>query len=410
MSKWRPPRNAGGGAPSVRDGESTASVLIEYDSADPEAAPPVGPVGNGAGIGGPIAVAVALLALVIGLGVLSSEFGESDDDEAAVPTSIAPTRTDEEIGAPGPERIELDPPPPPFDLDTLPSVPAEWIDGLRLAWVSSEGLHIRDMVTGDEVDLSGIPRIQIPPLPDDVVIVGATNESWAVVGSNVGGSGLISNTFETVRLADGVASFGFVERNADGGATVSTGTLWGPSIHPVLDVAQNAAVFVVPEQGIVVSRPSGLGEVVTMGDVTPLPRRVGRVVGASDSYLAGVHCDAVGVCTGRLSDWDGVEQAIFDANALADGLVRISPDGQQLFVWDVDEAALLSTGSEQRWSIEPEINDSVKWDPVTDRLLWVVGDQLIMLDPSEPEPQPYVVRSIGTVELSAGADLVTLSG
>lgn len=356
-------------------------------------------------------VVVTMIGLVVGLGLLSNA---SDDDSAvadAIPeTAVVPTNTDETPGSPGPERIELDPPPPPFDLSGLPSVPPEWVEGLRLAWVSSEGLHIRDMDTGDEVDLTGVPRIQIPPLPDDVVIVGATNESWAVVGSDVGGSGLISNTFETVRLADGVAAFGFVEHAEDGGATIFTGTLWGPSIRPVLDVADNAEVFVVPEQGIVVSPPSGHGEIITRGDATPAPSNLGRIVGASTSFLAGVHCDGVGVCTGRVADWSGEQTAVLDANTLADGLVRISPDGQRVLVWDVDEAALLSEGDEQRWSVEPGLNESVVWNSTTDRLLWVVDGQLLMLDPTEPEPQPYVVRSVGMVELSPGGDLVTVLG
>lgn len=386
------------------------SVRVNVSGSPEHPLLPVESVGEDRGRLAVILVASVLVLLVAALGWIGRNDG-ADQQASLNPEGLQPTlptNTDEQIGAPGPERIEIDPPAPPYDLSALPTVPAAWIDGLTLAWVSSDGLHIRDMATGGEVDLSGTPQVQIPPLPEDVVIVSATNESWAVVTDNVGGSGIISNTFETVRLADGVAAFGFVERNADDTATVFTGTLWGPSIRPILDVDDESTVFTAAGRGIVVSSPDGSGEIITMGEARPTPSRLGRVVGASPSHLAGVHCDAVGVCTGRLTDWSGDEVAVVSAEVLADGVVRLAPGGDVAVVWDGDEITLLGPDFQRSWTIEPGFNDSFVWDATTDRLLWVVDGQLLMLDPGEVEPQPHVVRSVGDVDLRPGGELVTI--
>lgn len=355
---------------------------------------------------GLFASVVAAVAAGIVVLLVAAAFVWSGGEELATPPVATPTNTPDAVGEPGPERIEIDPPSPSFDLDTLDSAPEELLQGLTLAWIGEEGLQLRDISSGDDVDLSGSPRIQIPPLPDNSTLVRADNITSAVVPENLGASGLISNTFETVRLADGVSSFGFVEEHDGGSATIHTGTLWGPSIHPILDVSADAQIFIAPGQGIAVSRRDGTGDLVTGGgEARPTPRRWGRVVAVNSDSLAGIHCDAVGVCTGRITRWDGVETAVLDPAVLAADVVRLSPESDVVFAWNLGESVVAGPGVERRWSGGPDVNQSITWDDATNLLLWVVDDQLVVLDPTQDAPVPYVVRSVGEVRLGAGGEL-----
>ena len=375
---------------------------------DPVDAPNV----DAANLGGRTAVvatAALLVAAVVAAALIWSGGDELAEPGGDAPTQeILPTNTPEVEGEAGPERIEIDPPPLGFDLDALPSAPSELLSGVTLAWIGDDGLQLRDVDTGVDVDLAGSPRIQIPPLPDNSALVRADNTTSAVVPENLGASGLISNTFETVRLRDGVSAFGFVQEHVDGGATISTGTLWGPSIHRVLEVDAGSTVLVAPGQGIAIAHPNGRGELVTGGEPREMPRRWGRVVAVSEVSLAGIHCDAVGVCTGRLTTWDGLELGVIDAAILASEIVRISPSGNEVFAWNQGQSVLAGSGDERRWNGGPELNQTLTWDGESNLLLWAVDGQLLALDPSETSPEPYVVRSVGEVEVTAGGELVVL--
>ena len=108
------------------------------------------------------AVVVAVVGALAGLVAVAALLW-SGGEELATPPVAEQTFTPDEVDTPGPERIEIDPPTPSFDLDTLDSAPEELLQGLTLAWIGEEGLQLRDISSGDDVDLSGSPRIQIPP-------------------------------------------------------------------------------------------------------------------------------------------------------------------------------------------------------------------------------------------------------
>ncbi len=383
------------------------AVSVEYDteddsdgrrrfgdpSAPPEASRKAGPRRLAS-----VAIALAAAAALV-LYAGSSESERRADDARAQRDAAASETTD---AAPTTTAA-------PFDLTALPTVPEAWLRGRSLAWVDGEELRIRHLDSGEDLEFGQTPRIQIPPLPDEVRLLGSTNRTYAIVPAALENSGLISQVYRTVRLADGVATFGFLEDRDDGGSVVSTGTLWGPSILPLAEIGAESSIVTVPGRGFVVSHPDGRSDLVSGSELRAAPSNLGRIVAASTDRLAGVSCDATGDCVGRVTDWDGLDELVVEASVLAAPVVRLSAPSGQLFSWSDGTATMIDDAGEVRtWSGGPAFNQSLVWDDDTELFFWVEQGRLLVMDPAQDRPRAHLARTVGELSLTPGADMVVL--
>ena len=353
------------------------------------------------------ALIVAVGAVLFFLSAQSESPAQGDPPNLA--QDVAPTSAPPPASSTTEAPTTTTPEAPSFDLDQLPDAPVEWIAGTSVAWVGEGDLNLRSLFTGEDVEFDATPRIQIPPLLDSVALLGAPNQSFAISTTDPGESGLISQSFQTVRLANGVSTFGFLQNRENGEAMFSTGTLWGPSIAPLYDVASDASIHVVQSRGFAIAYPDGTSELIVGASVDEAPSRLGRIVAASTDRLAGIHCDGVGVCIGRITTWEGDQEREVDAQLLAGPIVRLLDGSEAIFGWSRNGATMLSSLGDRAWVGGPPMNETVIWDAPSGLLFWVYDDALLVIDPFDQQPQAHVVRSVGPIELDANSGLLLLA-
>ncbi|MFT7476218.1 MAG: hypothetical protein ACI81L_003167 [Verrucomicrobiales bacterium] len=284
-------------------------------------------------------------------------------------------------------------------VDQLPTTPDAWIDGQVLSWIDSTGqLQLRELVDGTELEVGVLARTNLPPLPEHIHLVGAPNTTWLVDLQEPDRSGKLSNSVRMVRLGDTGDSYGFISRN-DTTTDFFVGSLWGPAINGTASVPLSTEVLTVRRTGIIVSSTAAESAVVAGGGLRELPRRLGRIVAASPTRIAGIHCDSLARCIGRVTNWDGGDEREVLVDTLVAPVIRISPDGRFIVatgaeMWTVLD---LDVGVTKQWTLGIAANDSLMWTTDSKTLLWEVDGDVLALSIDDPDPRLTRVRQVGNI-------------
>jgi hypothetical protein len=313
-----------------------------------------------AAVVGAIAAVVALLGLTGAVEIEPPPEAAPVDPIVRTPTTRSPAPTA------APTTTEVPPP-------DLGPAPAEWLDGLALAFVDdNEELQLFDLATGSSVVGNQWAEFAWPPLPDSVRLLGAPNRSFAIDPSAPTDSGRISTTVHTVRLSEQNDQFGFFSESEDG-FQFFVGSQWGPAQNGLATAPVRAQVFAVPGRGIIVSEPDGSSQVLTTRGLEQLPTRLGRVVDATADRMLGVHCDDLGRCVGRLMDWDLGNEIEIPVAFAANNTVSLSPNGRHLLSANTSEWGVydIETGGFAVGDPRVVPQNSVAWTPDGARVVWV---------------------------------------
>lgn len=268
----------------------------------------------------------------------------------------------------------------------LAASPVAWRQGLAIAFVDQENvLQLIDMADGRSIVGNQWATFAWPPLPDELQLIGAPNRSFAIDPRAPGDSGRISTTVHTVRLAEDADSFGFFS-TTEQGYEFFIGSQWGPAQNGLAVAPDHASVFPVHKRGIVVSQQDGSSQILTLEGLVDLPTRLGRIVSASADQLLGVHCDDLGRCLGRLTNWDVEDELRVPIEVAANNLVSLSPDGGYILsasttTWGVyDIAAGTFAAGDPR--VQPR--DAVAWTPDGSHVAWVERGVIVTVEATEP--------------------------
>lgn len=329
-------------------------------------------------------------------------FGDGSSPNQSVeetPNSIAADPGDG-VRRTEPDETERNVPEQPL-IDQLASAPEEWLAGHVFAWVNAQGeLQARALATGTDLPVSVFAETNTPPLPEHVHLLGGENSTWLLDLEAPERSGEFSKTVRIVRLGRGAGSYGFSSIDDDGTTGFFVGTLWGPAKNGLAEVDAQSKVISVPSTGFVVASANGDSSVLRDGAFEPASSRLGRVVAASPSLLAGIHCDAVGRCVGRVADWAGTNEKIVDASVLAEPIVRISPNGRYIMSggggssWHLVD---LEEATQHTWPLGLVPDDSLQWSPDSTTAYFLSETTLVAIRVDGPEPLVRRVRSVGDI-------------
>ena len=322
--------------------------------------------------------------------------------EATTPSPTAPTP------ASGVRPSVVEQPDP---VEALPSTPLEWLADRMLVSVDGEGrLRLRRLDRGVDIT-AGTHSSVVPPLPEHVLLLGAPNRTWLVDTERLERSGELSNTVRLVRLGEGLDSFGFISTGADDRTEFFVGSFWGPAASGLDAVDGSTDVITVADAGIIAADAAGTSAVLRPTGFESLSARFGRVVAASPTTIAGIHCDAAGRCVGRVGSWDGDAEQQVDAELLARPVVTISPDGRYLVsggtsTWDVLD---LEDGARRSFESAVDVDGPTAWAPDSTGLFLVADSSVLALLMGEPD---VGLSRVDTAGVAAGlwpnADLASL--
>lgn len=342
---------------------------------------------------------VAILALgiaAIGLFVagLESESTRSARDEAS--------------DDPAPEAAPVTPPSSlPIVVDEIPAIdqldsaPLDWAANQVIALVDESGqLRVRALDTGEDLDVGVLAATNLPPLADHVHLLGAPGSTWLLDLEEPERSGKLSNTVRIVRLGTGLDSYGFSSPTDVGTIEFFLGSLWGPAMNGLAEVDADATVFYVPGRGIIASRRDGASSVLGASGFEPMPPRLGRIVAATPTHVAGIHCDDLGRCVGRVARWDGTDEHQVDAGLLALPLVRLAPDGRSVLaagasLWNLID---VNSGAIARWDIRVPPNDSLVWSQDSSTVFFVADGSVVAIRPLDLDRPVALVRRAGFLD------------
>lgn len=285
-------------------------------------------------------------------------------------------------------------------IDQLPSTPPDLVDGHVLAWIDDRGmLRARRLVDGTDLEVSALAQTNLPPLPEHIHLLGAPNATWLLDVEEPQRSGKLSNTVRMVRLGDGLDSYGFSSEDESGTTEFFVGSLWGPAMNGLAEVDATSTVFSVPRAGIIASSRDATSEVLRGSGFEPLPSRLGRIVAASPRLVAGIHCDDLGRCVGRVAGWNGDDELQVDAAALSSPVIRISPDDRLLAAAGGSTLSIidLETGVNRQWPLSLSIDDSMAWSLDSSTVFAVVEGAVVAMQVRSPELALSRVRTAGTL-------------
>ncbi|MDW3179493.1 MAG: hypothetical protein R8J94_19030 [Acidimicrobiia bacterium] len=380
-------------ASAAREGTDPATALewiADIEDAGAASAPMHEPSNRRTFVASVIAIIIISGLFVVAFGSDSS----SDESVAQTPNSIDadPITPDVPI-TPDAEEQPL--------IDQLASAPEEWLAGHVLAWVNAQGeLQARQLATGSDLPVSVFAQTNTPPLPEHIHLLGGENSTWLLDLESPERSGEFSNTVRIVRLGSGAGRYGFSSIDEGGATGFFVGTLWGPAKNGLAEVDAQTNVISVPATGFVVASANGDSSALRDGAFEPVSSRLGRVVAASPSLLAGIHCDAVGRCVGRVAEWDGTNERVVDAAVLAEPIVRISPNGRYIMsggggsIWHLVD---LAEGTHLTWPLGLVPDDSLQWSPDSSTAFFLNESSLVAVRIDGPEPQVRRVRSAGDI-------------
>lgn len=340
------------------------------------------------------AACVAVLVLLSGP---TASDGEPDD---AAPTSVAPSPTARPAVV-----AEVETP----IIDQLPSAPADWFEGLALAWIDADAdLRVRDVTTGEDLETSLVSTVQVPPLPSRTILLGAENGTWLLDPEALPSSGQLSNTVRVVRLGAESDSYAFMSTGDDGSTQFFLGSLWGPAMSGLTSTEASTGIIPVVNRGVVLSTTAAESSTIASGGLTELPSRLGRIVAADTDSVAGIHCDDLARCIGRIARWDGSGEVEVPVESLTGNLVRFTPDGAH--VLSINGASWTFTEVEGPDRIElltvVAPNESLVFSADGARVLWLDEGTAFAMDLSSPVPAVHRVRSLDTLERLPTSDVV----
>lgn len=351
-----------------------------------------------------IRLALGLCAFGLVASLLASAFGRTEERAADPIGEVDPGPTTAPVVAPPTTSI-----PEAALLDQLPSTADEIVDDQVLVWIDGDGmLRARRLLDGAELELSVLAENNLPPLPEHIHLLGATNGTWLLDLLEPERSGKLSNTVRMVRFGDRLDSYGFSSVDESGTTEFFVGSLWGPAMNGLAEVDASTAVFFVPRAGIISSGRDATSQVLRGSGFEPMPSRLGRIVAASRGLVAGIHCDDLGRCVGRVSSWDGAGEVQVDATTLSAPVVRISPDERFIIATGGSTLSLidLESGSQRQWSIGLDIDDSLVWSTDSSTAFAIVDDAVVALQVTTRELSLSQVRSSGAIDSRLeGADV-----
>ncbi len=267
--------------------------------------------------------AIVATALVRPQPVVQAEPGAGSMVPASPSTSAAVssiTETEETGAATGLARqLEL--------VKQLPAAPAAATEGRHLVYTTDDdSLIVLDLTTRQQIEVGRFTRAQLPMEASSVRLINGPNAVFALDLGDVGRSGMLSTQLRMARFDLDRDRYAFV-RIEDGARSWTLGSLWGPVILDggVLDADRE--VILRSERGAVITGSDTVSAVLDADGLRPLPTRLGRVVAASDSHLAGLYCDEFGRCEGRITDWFGDDEIAVPADAVSPGDLILTPDG-----------------------------------------------------------------------------------
>lgn len=286
-------------------------------------------------------------------------------------------------------------------IDQLPNVPDSWVEGQVLTWIDASGqLQLRSLETGEVIGVNTLASATLPPLPEHVHLLGSENSTWLLDLKVPARSGKLSNTVRMVRLGSGLDSYGFSSTGENGQTEFFVGSLWGPAMNGLAEVDARHDVFYVPKTGIIVASQDAKSSTVVGSGLEALPSRLGRIVAASPERVAGIHCDDLGRCVGRIARWDGSDEVQVDAAALSLPVVRMSPDSRYVLSgggssWNLLD---LEVGSMNSWETRFSANDSLVWSPDSSTVFFIADGALLALRVTDPTVPIARVRRVGDIE------------
>ena len=337
-------------------------------------------------------VALAVLAglVVLALTAIGSNRGGAASS-AATSTTDVPAIV---------ERVESAPVTEVPIIDQLPTTPVAMIEDVVIAWVDDRRhLTIQHLSTGEALPVSRLAKTNLPPLPERIHLIGAENSTWLIDLLEPENSGELSNTVRMVRLGQDLDSYAFISTNPGEDTEFFVGSLWGPSMAGTATAPAGAAVLTVARRGIVVASQAAESSVLLGDGLDPLPTRLGRIVAASPSLVAGIFCDDLGRCSGRVAGWDGSNEVEIWADALGSPVVRISPDERYVLAAGGDTWTLydLESGSRVSWTTAIRANDTLTWSPDSRSVFWI-DDTDVLAHSIVTEPrQMSRVRQVGSI-------------
>ena len=294
-------------------------------------------------------------------------------------------------------------------IGQLASAPTEWVTDMVIAFVDDAGrLRVRSLDTSEDLDVGVMATTNLPPLADHVHLLGAPGATWLLDLEEPERSGKLSNTVRMVRFGSGLDSYGFSSTRDDGTIEFFLGSLWGPAMNGLAEVEASSAVFYVPGTGIIAAGRDGTSSVLRGSGFEPMPSRLGRVVAATRSHVAGIHCDDLGRCVGRFAKWDGADERQVEADLLAMPFVRISPDGRSVLTAGVSSWHLIDveSGTSVRWDLRLVPDDSLVWSDDSSTVFLVADGSLVAIRPADQGPSVALVRSAYPIDdRLAGSDI-----
>ncbi len=294
-------------------------------------------------------------------------------------------------------------------IGQLASAPTEWVTDMVIAFVDDAGrLRVRSLDTSEDLDVGVMATTNLPPLADHVHLLGAPGATWLLDLEEPERSGKLSNTVRMVRFGSGLDSYGFSSTRDDGTIEFFLGSLWGPAMNGLAEVEASSAVFYVPGTGIIAAGRDGTSSVLRGSGFEPMPSRLGRVVAATRSHVAGIHCDDLGRCVGRFAKWDGADERQVEADLLAMPFVRISPDGRSVLTAGVSSWHLIDveSGTSVRWDLRLVPDDSLVWSDDSSTVFLVADGSLVAIRPADQGPPVALVRSAYPIDdRLAGSDI-----
>ncbi len=370
------------------------SVTIEIDGQPSNQPAPVAT--SVARSSGPIdrtrLLALTALAGLVGVALIAIGTTRGSSASQAAPSTTTASTVVERVG-PTPE------PEVPI-IDQLPTTPIDMIDNIVIAWVDDRRrLSVQHLSTGEDLGVSRLAKTNLPPLPERIHLIGAENSTWLIDLLEPENSGELSNTVRMVRLGQDLDSYAFISSNPGEDTEFFVGSLWGPSMAGTATAPASAAVLTVARRGIVVASQAAESSVLLGDGLDPLPTRLGRIVAASPSLVAGIFCDDLGRCSGRVAGWDGSNEVEIWADALGSPVVRISPDERYVLAAGGDTWTLydLESGSRVSWTTAIRANDTLTWSPDSRSVFWI-DDTDVLAHSIVTEPrQMSRVRQAGSL-------------